>query len=966
MTARPTLIDLRSKSQDTMKSGLASPRLFHVDGDIPPQMSPLDAFAAQSRMLAKKLDDSKRNGRRVSRLPPLTIAESLVEPGQGYSRSRSAELQNGVNFNSPRGVPNTSPPSNTPDYEEPLSRPKSFYPRMSRIRNEEEEEEEEEEKEPEAQRRFERESPEDCEYMTPATSQPWAAADYFAVPRVASPEPARTIRTGILGPPGSPVEEQQQRPQSPQVTTRPSFDLAHRRTESQQRGLSVESVSSTGQRPNALAPPRSPNVRQAASIRSVPLDSSDDDLSASTGGSSFSQQRKESSSSGISVPHSPFFNVSQAHARSPSLNSEHSVGGSRLARPAFNFSRPLSRGSRPSMELASRQPSFDSRPSLDHHSRQPSSDSTNFVFVDRNVQTPASLEQEQYFDAKDHPDAPAPSYIYTKFCLPRGRILQRNSKVLIDQQMPHFEWEQPAIPSNVAPTTPPDERPSASPVTPPHPPKTSLEIPRSSPRLSSEKSRLGPNRPPPVPVSHDGQSSSSASMRSSSTIKARPNQPAILPLELTPEDHLAKGIASHETGNFKESTYHLRIAAKANLPTAMLLYALACRHGWGMRPNPSEGVQWLRRAADCASLEIADDEDHQKEGRAPLDQQQQKARRAQFALSIYELGVSHMNGWGIEQDKALALRCFEIAGNWGDADAMAEAGFCYAQGTGCKKDLMKAAKWYRMSEAKGMSMVGNSWIYKPKYADDGVNERKGREVAKQTTPEKKPRDKSRTRTIFGRKKSELNRRYFSFFTYLTFWGIAFYFLFSSLHTFRYALTGSSWLQKWPVMLQVAHAVFYTTIVMFPILVTAVYWVILYSGDWFPNDFTAWTNTSQHALNAVFAAFEIFLPRTAPPPPAHLPILVLILALYLSLAYISHATQGFYSYSFLDPSKGSGRLAGYILGILAAACVIFGVVWVIIWIRRWLIEGKLGMHGKFARSRNNEVEEMSEIERANIK
>ncbi|KAL8974734.1 MAG: hypothetical protein Q9197_001026 [Variospora fuerteventurae] len=125
-------------------------------------------------------------------------------------------------------------------------------------------------------------------------------------------------------------------------------------------------------------------------------------------------------------------------------------------------------------------------------------------------------------------------------------------------------------------------------------------------------------------------------------------------------------------------------------------------------------------------------------------------------------------------------------------------------------------------------------------------------------------------------------------------------------------------------------------------------------------------TSQHALNAVFAAFEIFLTRTAPPPPAHLPILVLILALYLSLAYISHATQGFYSYSFLDPSKGSGRLAGYILGILAAACVIFGVVWVIIWIRRWLIEGKLGMHGKFARSRNNEDEEMSEIERANMK
>lgn len=46
---------------------------------------------------------------------------------------------------------------------------------------------------------------------------------------------------------------------------------------------------------------------------------------------------------------------------------------------------------------------------------------------------------------------------------------------------------------------------------------------------------------------------------------------------------------------------------------------------------------------------------------------------------------------------------------WGDIDALAEAGFCYAKGVGCRKDLKKSAKFYRMAEAKGMSMVGNSW-----------------------------------------------------------------------------------------------------------------------------------------------------------------------------------------------------------------------------------------------------------------
>lgn len=94
----------------------------------------------------------------------------------------------------------------------------------------------------------------------------------------------------------------------------------------------------------------------------------------------------------------------------------------------------------------------------------------------------------------------------------------------------------------------------------------------------------------------------------------------------------------------------------------MLLYALACRHGWGMRANQREGVSWLRKAMDSAGLEVADDESNVKDGKT-VDILGCKTRRAQFALAIYELGVSHLNGWGIEQDKTLALRCFEIAGS---------------------------------------------------------------------------------------------------------------------------------------------------------------------------------------------------------------------------------------------------------------------------------------------------------------
>ena len=671
---------------------LPSPKITHMDGDIPPSMSPLDAFAAQSRMLAKKLDDSSRHGRRVSRLPPLTIANSLKSTGPGYLRSRSTEADG--NLESKKLSPKNEESGTVPEVEEPAFRPKSFYPRMSGIALEEEDDNS-------------NESPNDQVFSTPAELIPQtrnapARNDYFGGTRAQSPEPMQTNR------------------RKPDMNER-AYQINHQRAIDTpkaafqpQRGPSGDSASAHSQKSFGLAPHQSPQHRHAASIRSVPVDSSDDELSASTNGSSFSIHRKQSSSSGVSVPRSPLSPFAQAHGRSPSLNSEYSVGGSRLARPTYNFSRPISRGSmgRPSLELNPRQPSFDTRP-FDTCHRQPSSESQGFIFTDDTVQTPLSMKSEHFADARAHPDAAAPSYIYAKFSLPRGRMLNRGSGPLDMVQMPNFEWEQSMYPTNVQPVTPPvsDHNRSASPVlSHTQSPKPSLEVSKASPRPSHEPLQQHP-RPPPTPLNGDGISQSSASMRSGSTIKARSysrtaEADARDSRELTAEDHLTKGIESHERGNYKESTYHLRIAARANLSTAMLLYALACRHGWGMRPNQKEGVQWLRRAADSASLELADDESKQLQ---PEELQKQKARRAQFALSIYELGVSHMNGWGIEQDKALALRCFEIAGNWGDADALAEAGFCYAQGTGCKKDLKKAAKYYRMAEAKGMSMVGNSW-----------------------------------------------------------------------------------------------------------------------------------------------------------------------------------------------------------------------------------------------------------------
>jgi hypothetical protein len=118
------------------------------------------------------------------------------------------------------------------------------------------------------------------------------------------------------------------------------------------------------------------------------------------------------------------------------------------------------------------------------------------------------------------------------------------------------------------------------------------------------------------------------------------------------------------------------------------------------------------------------------------------------------------------------------------------------------------------------------------------------------------------------------------------------------------------------------------------------------------------------MNSLFALTELFITRTDPPPFLHLLTCCIILALYLAVAYITVATEGFYTYSFLNPANGIGKRAGYIVGILAAAIVIFLIIWGLVWLRRWVTEKKLGMKGKFANLDDalraaNDDEEMGE-------
>lgn len=128
---------------------------------------------------------------------------------------------------------------------------------------------------------------------------------------------------------------------------------------------------------------------------------------------------------------------------------------------------------------------------------------------------------------------------------------------------------------------------------------------------------------------------------------------------------------------------------------------------------------------------------------------------------------------------------------------------------------------------------------------------------------------------------------------------------------------------------------------------------------FPNAGRTWSNVTKHALNSLYALFEVVVPRTEPMPWWHIIPLVLILCGYLGVAYITKATQGFFTYSFLDNELHSpGIVAAYIVGILVGAIVFFVVIRTIVVLRDWLTERRPGKVGGKRSKRDNMGGEMS--------
>ncbi|KAG0332073.1 hypothetical protein BG000_010364 [Podila horticola] len=246
--------------------------------------------------------------------------------------------------------------------------------------------------------------------------------------------------------------------------------------------------------------------------------------------------------------------------------------------------------------------------------------------------------------------------------------------------------------------------------------------------------------------------------------------------EVEADANIQKAIELHENNQLVEATRYFRLAAQSENPLGQLMYGLSLRHGWGCRPNPTEAIIYLQRAAEFAMGELKELSPRPRppppqespinvgtvSGSQPSDPSQQHEQKRQQAsksshtnlrrmgsldrrqatvmarkelvMALYELGMSYLKGWGVHKDKPVAFTYFKIAADLGDPDSQNETALCYYDGIGVDKDMFQSAKYYRLAAAQGASHLGNSWIWKPKYDQYCAAEAAAAVATSSTTP----------------------------------------------------------------------------------------------------------------------------------------------------------------------------------------------------------------------------------------
>ncbi|RCH78806.1 hypothetical protein CU098_004850, partial [Rhizopus stolonifer] len=162
-------------------------------------------------------------------------------------------------------------------------------------------------------------------------------------------------------------------------------------------------------------------------------------------------------------------------------------------------------------------------------------------------------------------------------------------------------------------------------------------------------------------------------------------------------------------------------------------------------------------------------------------------------------------------------------------------------------------------------------------------------------------------------------KFFQFFTSLTYIGLHSYLITSCVNHFRYIRNKNmDFMLNQPAVLNYMYMYLYSTVITFNIVTPVVYWSLLYGSSTANTTVTVWLNVSVHAVSFFLMIFDVIMNRMKTPiRMVVFPLITIIL--FMFLAFIVYACNGYWIYGFLDWSQGGKAALWYILvGII---CVV---------------------------------------------
>ncbi|CAO3569026.1 unnamed protein product [Mortierella alpina] len=159
------------------------------------------------------------------------------------------------------------------------------------------------------------------------------------------------------------------------------------------------------------------------------------------------------------------------------------------------------------------------------------------------------------------------------------------------------------------------------------------------------------------------------------------------------------------------------------------------------------------------------------------------------------------------------------------------------------------------------------------------------------------------------------------FTNLSNIGLTAYYLAATYHSFRYVRNKNlDSLSKQHWFLTSALTLLYGSVVVYHIVVPAIYWGMLFDPNNTMDTLNKYVDFSHHGADLACILFEMIFNRMELPWVAILGPLSMII-LYMFLAWVYFAARGEWLYGFLDWSKGPVA-AGWYLGLLLIFALLF--------------------------------------------